>query len=143
MGKSHLKLIILLMFSLMQLTFAESRPSIKELKNELLRMVDQKSQLLIEVSDALWEYAEIALLEYESSKLLIQALEKEGFEVERKVAGMPTAFVASYGSGKPIIGILAEYDALPGLSQDSTPYKKERIEGGAGHGCGHNLFGAG
>ena len=143
MGKSHLKLIILLMFSLMQLTFAESRPSIKELKNELLRMVDQKSQLLIEVSDALWEYAEIALLEYESSKLLIQVLEKEGFEVERKAAGMPTAFVASYGSGKPIIGILAEYDALPGLSQDSTPYKKERIEGGAGHGCGHNLFGAG
>ena len=127
----------------MQLTFAESRPSIKNLKNELLRMVDQKNQLLIEVSDALWEYAEIALLEYESSKLLIQALEKEGFDVERKVAGMPTAFVASYGSGKPIIGILAEYDALPGLSQDSTPYKKARIEGGAGHGCGHNLFGAG
>jgi hypothetical protein len=56
MGKSHLKLIILLMFSLMQLSFAESRPSVKELKNELLRMVDQKSQLLIEVSDALWEY---------------------------------------------------------------------------------------
>jgi len=143
MGKRYLKLIIILIFSLMQFTYAESNPSSKKLKNELLRIVDQKSQLLIEVSDALWEYAEIALLEYKSSKILIKTLEKEGFDVEREVAGMPTAFVASYGSGKPIIGILAEYDALPGLSQDNTPYKKVRIEGGAGHGCGHNLFGAG
>ena len=143
MGKRHLKLIIILIFSLVQLTYAESNPSIKKLKNELLRIVDQNSQLLIEVSDALWEYAEIALLEYKSSKILIKVLEKEGFDVEREVAGMPTAFVASYGSGKPIIGILAEYDALPGLSQDNTPYKKVRIKGGAGHGCGHNLFGAG
>ncbi len=143
MGKRHLKLIIILIFSLTQLTFAESKPSTKELKNELLGMVDEKSQLLVEVSDALWEYAEIALLEYKSSKLLAGVLEKEGFDVEREVAGMPTAFVASYGSGKPIIGILAEYDALPGLSQDNTAFKKARIEGGAGHGCGHNLFGAG
>lgn len=143
MVKRHLKLIIILIFSLVQLTYAESNPSIKKLKNELLKLVDQNSQLLIEVSDALWEYAEIALLEYKSSKTLIKVLEKEGFDVEREVAGMPTAFVASYGSGKPIIGILAEYDALPGLSQDNTPYKKVRIEGGAGHGCGHNLFGAG
>ena len=143
MRKHHLKLIIILIFSLIQLTFAGSRPSTKKLKNELMEKVDKKSQLLIEVSDSLWEYAEIALLEYKSSKLIMGVLEKEGFNVEREVAGMPTAFVASYGSGKPIIGILAEYDALPGLSQDNTAFKKARIEGGAGHGCGHNLFGAG
>lgn len=139
----HFKLITILIFSLTQLIYAENKLSTKELKNELLRMVDDKSQLLVEVSDALWEYAEIALLEYKSSKLLVGVLEKEGFDVQREVAGMPTAFVASYGSGKPIIGILAEYDALPGLSQDNTAFKKVRIEGGAGHGCGHNLFGAG
>jgi aminobenzoyl-glutamate utilization protein B len=143
MRKHHLKLIIILIFGLIQLTFAGSRPSTKKLKNELMGRVDKKSRLLIEVSDSLWEYAEIALLEYKSSKLLMGVLEKEGFNVEREVAGMPTAFVASYGSGKPIIGILAEYDALPGLSQDNTAFKKARIEGGAGHGCGHNLFGAG
>jgi len=143
MRKRHLKLITILIFSLTHLTYAGSKPSTKELKNELLRRVDEKSQLLEEVSDALWEYAEIAIQEYKSSKLLIRVLEKEGFDVDREVAGMPTAFVASYGSGKPIIGILAEYDALPGLSQDNTAFKKARIEGGAGHGCGHNLFGAG
>jgi len=143
MRKRYFKLITILIFSLIQLTYAESKLSTKDLKNELSGRVDKKSQLLVEVSDALWEYAEIALLEYKSSKLLMEVLEKEGFDVEREVAGMPTAFVASYGSGKPIIGILAEYDALPGLSQDSTTFKKARIEGGAGHGCGHNLFGAG
>jgi len=143
MRKRHLKLIIILIFSLIQLTFAGSKPSTKKLKNELLERVDKKSQLLIEVSDSLWDYAEIALLEYKSSKLLMGVLEKEGFNVEREAAGMPTAFVASYGSGRPIIGILAEYDALPGLSQDNTAFKKARVEGGAGQGCGHNLFGAG
>ncbi len=143
MRKINLKLIVIFIVCLMPLTLAANRPSLKELKNELLRVIDQRSQMLIEVSDALWEYAEIALLEYESSGLLIKTLEEEGFDVEGGVAGLPTAFVASYGSGKPIIGILAEYDALPGLSQDNKPYKKVRIEGGAGHGCGHNLFGAG
>ncbi|NIO48502.1 MAG: amidohydrolase [Candidatus Aminicenantes bacterium] len=143
MGKHSFKFITILIFSLAQLTYAENKLSNKELKNELLGKVDKKSQLLVEVSDSLWEYAEIALLEYKSSKLLMSVLEKEGFDVEREVAGLPTAFVASYGSGKPIIGILAEYDALPGLSQDNTAFKKALIEGGAGHGCGHNLFGAG
>ncbi|UCC41589.1 MAG: amidohydrolase [Candidatus Aminicenantes bacterium] len=143
MRKHHLKLIIILIFSLIQLIFAGNKPSTKKLKNELLERVDKKSQLLIKVSDSLWDYAEIALLEYKSSKLLVGILEKEGFDVEREVAGIPTAFVASYGSGKPIIGILAEYDALPGLSQDNTTFRKARIEGEAGHGCGHNLFGAG
>lgn len=113
------------------------------LKKEIIKMIDQQSPLIIQLSDKIWEYAEIALLEYDSSKLLEDILENAGFIVERDVAGMPTAFVATYGSGIPIIGILAEYDALPGLSQDSVPTKKVLNKGGAGHGCGHNLFGAG
>jgi len=103
-----------------------------ELKSYVLEKVEARKNQMIEVSDAIWDYAEIALLEYKSSKLLVDIAEQEGFEVERGVADLETAFVAVYGSGRPIIGILAEYDALPGLSKD-----------GPGHGCGHNLFGAG
>lgn len=124
-------------------SFSVSQTTDKPEKSELLRIVDQKSELLIDVSDKIWEYAEIALMEYESSKLLEEVLEKEGFRVEKDVADLPTAFVATFGSGSPVIGILAEYDALPGLSQDSTPFKKVLQEEGSGHGCGHNLFGAG
>lgn len=143
MKKKYLSFTVLLLFGISHFTFAISKISIQELKKEAVRIVDQKSKLLIGISDAIWEYAEIALLEYKSSKLLVETLEKEGFKVKRGVAGMPTAFVATYGSGKPILGILAEYDALPGLSQDNTPLRKVRIEGEAGHGCGHNLFASG
>ncbi len=121
------------------LSFAGS----KELKKEALTVIQKKSQLLIEISNSIWEFAEIALLEHKSAELLADTLEKEGFRVKRGVAGLPTAFVASFGLGKPIIGILAEYDALPGLSQENLPYKKALIEGEAGHGCGHNLFAGG
>ena len=124
-------------------SFAGSQTRNDPEKSDLLRIVDQNSQLLIDVSDKIWEYAEIALEEYESAELLEGVLEKEGFRVEKDVADLPTAFVATFGSGVPVIGILAEYDALPGLSQDSTPFKKVLQEEGSGHGCGHNLFGAG
>ena len=124
-------------------TFSVSQTADDPVKKEMLKIIDQKNQLLIDVSDKIWEYAEIALMEYESSKLLEDVLEKEGFRVEKDVADLPTAFVATYGSGSPVIGILAEYDALPGLSQDSTPFKKVLEEEGNGQGCGHNLFGAG
>lgn len=116
---------------------------LSELKQAATKHVDANSDWLIEISNDIWECAEIALLEYESAKILADAAEKADFTVKRGVADLPTAFVASYGSGRPIIGILAEYDALPGLSQDTTPYPKTLVEGGAGHGCGHNLFGAG
>jgi len=93
------------------------------------------------MSDQIWGYAETALREHRSAKLLADYAEQQGFRVERGVAGMPTAFIASYGEGRPIIGILGEYDALPGLSQKAAPVK-EAYEGGApGHGCGHNMFG--
>lgn len=91
----------------------------------------------------LWEHAEIALREVESAELLAAVLEDEGFTVERGVYGMPTAFVASYGSGSPAVGILAEFDALPGVGNAVVPRRAEREDGHRhGHGCGHNLFGA-
>ncbi len=80
--------------------------------------------------------------EFKSSKLLADELERHGFRVERGVAGMPTAFVAAWGSGKPVIGILGEYDALPGLSQKVVPWREPLVPGAPGHGCGHNIHGA-
>jgi len=109
----------------------------------VLEWVDQNEQRLNELSEAIWEYAEVGLREFKSADLLASELEKAGFEVERGVAGMPTAFVAAYGSGKPIIGILGEYDALPGLSQKVSAVEEPVESGGAGHGCGHNLLGVG
>jgi len=143
MRHSRLNLIALCLIASAPFSMALQQPSEIQLKKEVIEFIEQKNDLLIEVSDKIWEYAEIALLEYESSKLLEKILEDQGFSVEKDVAGLPTAFVATYGSGAPVIGILAEYDALPGLSQDSKPFKQVLIEGEAGHGCGHNLFGAG
>ena len=94
-----------------------------------------------QVARTIWEYAEVGYQETKSSALLQEELGKAGFKVEAGVAEIPTAFVASAGSGKPVIGILAEFDALPGINQDAVPERKP-IEGkGAGHACGHHLFG--
>ena len=87
--------------------------------------------------------AEPGFMEHKSNEILIKHLEENGFKVERGVAGMPTAFVASFGSGKPVMAVLAELDALPGLSQDATPNNNPIVKGGYGHGCGHNLIGTG
>ena len=93
------------------------------------------------ISDRIWEYAELGLQEFNSSKLLADTLEAAGFTVERGLAGMPTCFVASYGSGKPVIGLLGEFDALPMLSQKArVPKKDPVVEGAPGHGCGHNAM---
>jgi len=92
------------------------------------------------VSDAIWSYAELGLQEFRSSALLIKELEEAGFTVEKGLAGMPTCFVASWGEGKPVIGIMGELDALPGISNKPIPYKEPLVEGGAGHGCGHNGY---
>jgi aminobenzoyl-glutamate utilization protein B len=94
------------------------------------------------ISDAIWNYAELGMQEFRSSAILINTLEEEGFKVEKGVAGMPTCFVASWGSGKPVIGILGEFDALPGLSQKALcPVQTAVTEGAPGHGCGHNMMG--
>ncbi len=112
-------------------------------KEEAIAIIESQRDALIDLSDRIWTYAETALKETKSSKALADYAEQQGFEVERGVAGMPTAFMASYGKGSPIIGIMGEYDALPGLSQKPTSVKEAHEPGAAGHGCGHNLFGAG
>jgi aminobenzoyl-glutamate utilization protein B len=112
-------------------------------KRTVVAAVDELAPRLTEASGRIWEFAELALNELRSSKLLADLLEGEGFEVERNVSGMPTAFVASYGQGKPVVAYLAEYDALPGLSQRVQPTQEAIESGGSGHGCGHNLFGSG
>lgn len=94
------------------------------------------------ISDQIWGFAELGLQEFRSSALLIRTLEEEGFSVEKNVAGMPTCFVATWGSGKPVIGILGEFDALPMISQKAlTPRQDPLIKGAPGHGCGHNMMG--
>lgn len=94
------------------------------------------------VSDAIWNYAELGMQEFKSSELLIRILEEAGFNVEKGLAGMPTCFVASWGTGKPVIGILGEFDALPMISQKPLNSKQvPLVEGAPGHGCGHNMMG--
>ncbi len=113
------------------------------MQKEALEITDSLSDDIRTFALRLWEYAETALKEHKSAKLLADALEKEGFRLQRGVAGMPTAFIASYGSGEPIIGILAEYDALPSVGNEAVPRQEKRKDGVTnGHGCGHNVFGA-
>lgn len=112
-------------------------------KKEVMKRIDQLEPLINEISDTLWDYSELGLKEHRTVAYLTETLEKEGFQVERGVADLPTAFVATYGAGKPVIGILAEYDALPGVGNQSVPERRPREDGVTnGQGCGHNLFGA-
>ncbi len=115
-----------------------------EEKKAALAVIEEKKELIREVADRIWKYAELSLQEYQSCDLYCEVLEKEGFLVEKGICGIKTAFSAGFGSGRPVIGILAEYDALSGLSQKAGSLKREEItSGGNGHGCGHNLLGAG
>ena len=110
---------------------------------DVLQWIEEKQELFTEVSDKIWRFAETGYQEYQSAQLLADTLESDGFIVERSIAEIPTAFVASYGSGKPVIALLGEFDALPGLSQ-KVSYNQQPIEtNGNGHGCGHNLLGVG
>ncbi len=110
-------------------------------KKAIIASIEKHEVELIKASDAIWALAETAFEETESSKILADYAEKNGFTVSRGVAGIPTAFTATYGSGQPVISILGEFDALPGISQKAQPNKEALNEGAAGHGCGHNLFG--
>ncbi|HEV8579482.1 MAG TPA: amidohydrolase [Thermoanaerobaculia bacterium] len=119
---------------------AASKPSPN--KEAAVASVEGHRPELVDLANQVWAFAETALKEKRSSKVLAEYAEAQGFKVERGVAGMPTAFVASYGEGKPVIAILGEYDALPGISQKAQPTKEPLAAGAPGHGCGHNLFGA-
>lgn len=109
----------------------------------ILDYLDSERERFAALARTLWETAELGYLEQRSSRLLQQELEAAGFVIERGVAGIPTAFVASYGSGEPQIGMLAEFDALPGISQTDAPHREPHPELDSGHACGHHLFGAG
>lgn len=110
-------------------------------KKSVVQSVEAHQAELIAISDSIWAMAETAFQETGSSKLLADYAEANGFAVERGVAGIPTAFVATYGTGRPVISVLGEFDALPGISQKAQPDKEPLNPGAAGHGCGHNLFG--
>lgn len=128
---------LLVIFTLATLGFSQSPK-----KGEAIASIEKQRATLIGISDQIWRFAETALRETKSAKLLADHAEQQGFQVERGVGGMPTAFIASYGKGKPIIGILGEFDALPGISQKASPTQEALEQGAPGHGCGHNLFGA-
>jgi len=113
-----------------------------KLKQEAIAGVERRAADLISLSDQIWGFAETALRETRSSAVLADYAEKQGFRVTRGVSGMPTAFTAEFGSGKPVIAIMGEFDALPGISQKVQTTREALVPGAAGHGCGHNLFGA-
>ena len=108
--------------------------------NRILNSIDENKNNYSEIAQQIWFYAEMGYQEAESSALLQKTLKNEGFKIEKGVAEIPTAFVATFGSSGPVIAILGEFDALPGLSQKALPYKVSN-NGKAGHACGHHLFG--
>jgi aminobenzoyl-glutamate utilization protein B len=110
-------------------------------KAALIDKMDTRAMHYGEVSRKIWEFAELGYKENKSAALLKSELRSAGFRLEENIGGIPTAFTATFGQGKPVIGIMGEYDALPGLSQDNVPEQKPLVEGGPGHGCGHNLLG--
>ena len=132
--------VIFLCFITLGIQGVQSQSKSK-IKKEIIKSVDAHKDTMIEVSDAIWDAAETSLQEFKSSEYLINFAEQNGFTVEKGVAGIPTAFTATYGTGKPVIGILGEFDANAGISQKKQPIREARVPGGAGHGCGHNLFG--
>ena len=133
MSKKFNYLILVLLFGLAEEIYASS------IDQNVINHKKQFSDLAIEI----WNHAEMGYQETKSSNLLASELEKEGFTITKNVADIPTAFIAEYGSGGPVIGILGEFDALPGLAQSNSPFKEVIDNGtGAGHACGHHLFGA-
>jgi aminobenzoyl-glutamate utilization protein B len=134
------KTLLVLTLFVFGLSFSQAKLS--KTKKAIIASVEKHEAKLIQISDEIWALAETAFEETKSSKILADYAELQGFKVERGVAGEPTAFVATYGSGKPIISVLGEFDALPGLSQKTEPTKNPVVDGNPGHGCGHNMFGA-
>lgn len=114
------------------------------IKKAAIEYVDSMAETFIKTADAIWDTPELSLKEYKAAKLYTDILRSNGFAVTEKLCGIDTAFCGSFGSGKPVIGILGEYDALSGLSQKAGALSEEPVVfGGNGHGCGHNLLGAG
>ena len=135
--------ITLLILGLSVAAVSAQSPSADD-RATLLRGIEAKREKYASVAKEIWGYAEVGFQEQKSSALLQRELRAAGFTVKAGVAGMPTAFVAAFGSGKPVIGIVGEFDALPGLSQEAQTPNHHAIEDNTpGHGCGHNLLGTG
>jgi len=105
--------------------------------------IEERSKIFTKLSDQIWQLAETKFRESRSSQALINQLEEHGFRLQKEIGDIPTAFIGEWGSGSPVIAVMGEFDALPSLSQKTQPAKEPIIEGGAGHGCGHNLLGVG
>lgn len=135
--------IATLLFLIMSICSFAQANNLSANKQAILNSIAKHQNELTELSNKVWSYAETAMKEKQSSKVLADYAEAQGMKVERGVAGIPTAFIATYGTGKPIIAVMGEFDALPGLSQKAQSTKEALNAGAAGHGCGHNLFGAG
>lgn len=136
-----MKRIIILLFSC---ALALSLQAAKKPKTDVgIKYLDANFKLYDSLQKRIFNYAETGYKEFKSAEQWTSFLESQGFTVERGVAGIPTAFVASYGSGEPVIGMMAEYDAIAGMSQDTVPYRKVLVPGAPGHACGHNLLGTG
>ena len=132
---------VLILLCLAAFVLAPARP--KKKTDEGLRHLETSFHLYDSLQKNIFRLAETGYKEYKSVEQWTSFLESQGFSVERGVAGIPTAFVATYGSGAPVIGMMAEYDAIKGMSQDTVPYPKVLVEGAPGHACGHNLLGTG
>jgi aminobenzoyl-glutamate utilization protein B len=137
MAKNNLFLLLFCVLSFSLLGQKNENPN----KQNVIEYVDNNYEDLTALSDKIWSFEEIAFQETKSAAALMDHAKKVGFQVKSGIGDMPTAFIAEYGSGQPVIGILGEFDALPGLSQKTVPTKDPLNEGMAGHGCGHNLFG--
>lgn len=112
-------------------------------KQKLYQSVEKNKDILTELSDQIWSFAELSMKEFKSAEYYCELMEEQGFTVERELCGVPTAFLGKYGSGKPVIGILGEFDALDGLSQEAGVAERKPLAGNTcGHGCGHNMLGA-
>src|SRR5258705_13679578 len=133
----RLRLLVLL-FTLSSLAFAQEN-NLDALKREALGKVESRQQLVQQMVDQIFSYGELGFQEVETSKYVTGILEKNGFKVERGVAGIPTAWVATYGSGKPVIGFITDIDCIPRASQKpGVAYHDPIIDGAPGHGEGHN-----
>lgn len=131
----------IIFFSLPILCFAQKKNSVDVLKQQAVTDLQNGYAIYKNIALSIWEFAEVGYKEEKSSALLQKTLSDAGFTVDKGVAGIPTAFVATYGSGSPVVGILAEFDALPGLAQKAVPQKEPVAGKDAGHACGHHLFG--
>lgn len=146
MNSSNLPLLItLIIVFIAQITFAQQgdHKKLSKEKQAAIKALEQHQEEFGKIAHEIWDLAEVGYQEFKSTKLLQDLLASEGFTVKSGVAEIPTAFVASFGSGQPVIGILAEFDALPGVSQTNAPVREERTDNTAGHACGHHLFGVG